>query len=114
MQSKIQPEMSRHGTPANSTLYVKHMPREVPLAELELLFGKDRRFVLLGMHDLVLGCHHAWRTGSAVLYVCARLGARWLSLTTRMSTRRVGTYDTCGEQRSTQYAACRALERLDG
>jgi len=35
---------SRFGTPANSTLYVRNLPREVPISEIENLFGKDRRF----------------------------------------------------------------------
>jgi len=36
---------SRFGTPANSTLYVRNLPREVPISEIENLFGKDRRCV---------------------------------------------------------------------
>jgi hypothetical protein len=36
---------SSFGTPANSTLYVKNLPREVPIQEIEELFGKDRRHV---------------------------------------------------------------------
>jgi hypothetical protein len=37
---------SSFGTPVNSTLYVKNLPREVPIQEIEELFGKDRRYVV--------------------------------------------------------------------